>query len=189
MTGSRLSPMPLLYGHWKSLADVRIHRDRGDWLTRAALLAALGCLPIGWYLDWAIRAPQPILAGMSLLAGALVGSFGQVNTLRLKMTDRDGDEDPTAQVDRDAIDESAAHLLTAAFLCAVTAAVLVIGINTSPDPGPDPAVRGIWAAVASALGSYAMITFFIAVPRLYAAYVHVNQVSDDVSGYARRRRH
>lgn len=182
---ARLSPVGLFRGHWKSLTDVRKHRDSGDWITRGVLLLAVLCLPAGWLWDWSIRAPQPILAGVSLLAGALVGSFGQINTLRLKLTDRDGDDAAATQIDRDALDESAAHLLTAALLSAVTAVLLVLGINLSTDSSANPAVTGFWAAPAIACGAYAVITFFIAVPRLYGAYVQVNNVSSRVSGYSR----
>ncbi len=187
MMSPRLSPLGLFCGHWKSLTDVRDHRGSGDWVTRSVLLLAILCWPAGWLWDWSIRAPQPILAGVSLMAGALVGSFGQVNTLRLKLTDREGDDDAATQIDRDALDESAAHLLTSALLCAVTAVLLVLGINLSTDTGSNPAVTGIWAAPAIASGAYAVATFFIAVPRLYGAYVAVNNVSGRVNGYVRGR--
>ncbi len=125
-----------------------------------------GCLPYGWRPGWVIW---------------------QVNTLRLKLTDREGDDDAATQIDRDALDESAAHLLTSALLCAVTAVLLVLGINLSTDTGSNPAVTGIWAAPAIASGAYAVATFFIAVPRLYGAYVAVNNVSGRVNGYVRGR--
>lgn len=185
MNAGRLSPRPLFRGHWKSLKDVRTNRGTADWVARAALIGAILLAPLGWWLGWSIRAPQPILAGVALMAGALIGSFGQVNTLRLKLTDRDGDDDPTSQVDRDALDESAAHLLTSALLCAVTSVLLVLGINLSSDLSASPAVTGFWAAPAIATGAYALITFFIAVPRLYGAYVTVNNVSSRISGYSR----
>lgn len=187
MNTGRLSPRPLFRGHWKSLTNVTTDRAAGDWVARVALLGAAVLAPVAWYLGWSIRAPQPILAGVALMAGALIGSFGQINTLRLKLTDRDGDDDPTTQVDREALDESAAHLLTSAYLCAVTAVLLVLGINLSPDSSASPAVCGFWAGSAIAVGTYAVITFLIAVPRLYGAYVSVNNVSGRVSGYTHGR--
>ncbi len=48
-------------------------------------------------------------------------------------------------------------------------------------------MTGFWAPPAMAMGAYALITFFIAVPRLYAAYDQVNNVSPAVSGYTRTR--
>lgn len=180
---ARLSPRPLFRGHWKSLTNVATNRQAADWVTRLALLGAVALAPLGWLLGWSLRAPTPILSGVALLGGALVGSFGQVNTLRLKVTDRLGDDDPTTKIDRDALDESAAHVLTAAYLCGLTAALLVLGINLSPDKSSNPAVVGFWGPAAMSTGAYALITFFIAVPRLYSAYVQVNNVSPAVSGY------
>jgi len=186
----RLWPAPLFRGHWKSLADVKTKRTRADWFSRAVLLGTVALLPVGWLAGWSVQAPVPILSGVALLGGALIGSFGQINTLRLKMTDRRGDTDPTTKIERDSVDESAAHLLTAAFMCGVSAALLTLGINLSPDLTDEalrgsPAVHGFWAAASIAAVSYTFVTFLIAVPRLYQAYVSVNDPSDEVSGYSR----
>lgn len=186
----RLWPGPLFHGHWKSLADVRTKRTAKDWISRIVLGLTVVLFPVAWKLGWSVQAPVPILAGVALLGGALIGSFGQINTLRLKMTDRVGDDDPTTQIERDAVDESAAHLLTAAYMCGVSAAFLALGINFSPDLAiPElrsaPAVQGFWAAAAVSAVSYTFVTFLIAVPRLYQAYDSVNRPSDQVSGYHR----
>jgi hypothetical protein len=45
MAAGRLSPRPLFRWHWKSLSNVAVNREAADWITRAALLAAVALAP------------------------------------------------------------------------------------------------------------------------------------------------
>lgn len=153
-------------------------------MARSVLLAAPLLTVAAYLLDWSLRAPEPIMAALALLAGTLIGSFGQLNTLRLKMTDRVGDDDPATAVDRDALDETAGHLLTASWLSGATVAELAIGLNVSHDGD----VHGVFAALGMGMAAYVFLTFLLAVPRLYSAYVLVNAVDAQVSGFVRSRR-
>lgn len=69
---------------------------------------------------------------MALLAGALVGSFGTMTTLRLKLADLDDD---ALAPERDLLEESLSHLLLATLVAATDAVALVIGTNTAGAAG------------------------------------------------------
>jgi hypothetical protein len=182
VSGLRFDVTPLLRGHWFGLLHGQFEKYQPDWLARGVFVIspALGIAAL--FLDWEITAPTPLLSAVALLAGALVGSFGSLSTLRLKLTDWATEDDERFQVQRDMIDETVAHVLTAALLSAATAVVLVIGTNVA---GADQAVTGCLAAATIALGSYVVLLFVLILPRLYAAYVEINQVRDRLSGFSK----
>ncbi len=183
--GHRFDPIPLLVGHWKSLLDGTYERYQPDWWARAVLMLVPGGLAAAaLWQDWKIAAPDPLLAGVALLAGALVGAFGNLSTFRLKLTEWADRDDDTLQVERDMIDETVSHVLMAALLCAVTAVALVIGTNASE---PEAPITGVLAALIIFLGSYVALIFLLVLPRLYAAYVQINNVRDRFNGFTRGR--
>ena len=115
------------------------------------------------------------MAGVALLAGSFLAAFGQISTLRLRLSDRE-----VEQTDRDALDETAAHLLVASFLSGVTALFIVMGMNFGVNAMG--AVTGVWAGLIVGPAAYVLLVFIIAVPRLYVAYVNINNVRDELSG-------
>lgn len=84
------------------------------------------------------------------------------------------------------LDETAAHLLTGSLLCAFDAAALVIGMNVSATKNGQ--LYGFWAAFASGLSSYILVIFIFVIPRLYSAYVEINDVSPSLNGFNKTRR-
>lgn len=46
----------------------------------------------------------------------------------------------------------------------------------------DGSLGGVWAAIAVALGTFVVLLVLIVVPKLYTAYVLVNEVDDEMSG-------
>jgi hypothetical protein len=185
MAGGRFDLRPILRGHWRGLTDGRSRKDAPDWPSRAILLSALTLVPVSYTFDWCLAAPGPLLAGVALLAGALVGSFGTMTTLRLKLVDLADIDDEALAPERDLLDESVSHLLLAAFIAATDAVVLAIGTNTA---GATGAVTGLWAALAIGLSAYLFLIFVMILPRLYAAYVQINDVRPGLNGQHRRRR-
>lgn len=185
---SRFFPVELFRGHWKSLSDYRSRKPIADTTTRFFIvflpLAAGSCL---FVFHGALAAPGSLLAGVSLLAGGFLAAFGQISSLRLRLTDRADHFAETEAIDRDALDETAAHLLVASFMSAMTALVLVLGMNFSSD-AKSGAVNGVFAALAVALACYVLLVFVIVIPRLYIAYVNINRVRDELSGTHRSRR-
>ncbi len=178
----RFDIRPLLRGHWKGLTDGRRVRYTPDRWSRAVLALPIALAVLAFFKSWTLPSPTPLLSAIALLAGGLIGSFGSVSTLRLKLTEWAEREGENQQPQRDALDETVAHLLTAALLCASTAVVLVIGTNVA---GPDQPVGGLWGALAMGLGSYVFLLFVMVLPRLYAAYVEINTVPDRLSGFSR----
>ncbi|MFJ3136786.1 hypothetical protein ACIPK5_12805 [Streptomyces sp. NPDC086843] len=90
------------------------------------------------------------------------------------------------EVEKGMLDETAAHLLTGSLLCALDAASLVIGMNVSVTRAGH--LYGFWAALAAAISSYVLIIFVLLVPRLYSAYVEMNDVHPDLNGFVGRQR-
>jgi hypothetical protein len=201
MAGGRFDLRPIFRGHWRGLTDGRTRNDKPDWASRLVLLSAFCLLPVGYVLDWKLGAPGPLLAGVALLAGALIGSFGTMTTLRLKIAELGGPDDEGLEPERDLLDESVSHVLLAALVAATDAVALVIGTNTAataPIVGVTKAaaaastapgtVTGFWASAAIALSAYLFLIFVMLLPRLYAAYVQLNNVRDGLNGQNRRRR-
>jgi hypothetical protein len=184
MSGQRFDPLPLIWGHWKSIINAEFERYQPDWLARGLLAVT----PVGLFIaslvdDWSIKTPTALLSGMALFSGALLSAFGSLSSLRLRLTsDWAAPDDENTQPARDMIDETVAHLLTAALASAATAVALVIGTNNLDKSGH---IGGVMGAVIVALGGYVALLFFLVVPRLYSAYVLINKVRDKFNGFVR----
>ncbi|WP_368499990.1 hypothetical protein [Herbiconiux sp. A18JL235] len=127
-----------------------------------------------------ISTPGSLLAGVALLAGSFLAAWGQVSSMRLKLTERAEDFKTVEQIDRDSLDETAAHLLVASLMSGGTALWLVLGMNFGANA--DGSISGPFAAIATAFAVYVLLVFLIAIPRLYTAYVNINKVRDELSG-------
>lgn len=177
----RLLPTSVIRGHWKGLSFYRDDKIRPDIAVRAVVVVvplAVGAAMLLFH--GRLMAPTALIAGLSLLAGGLLASFGQLSTLRLRLSERAEYDGDGQQTDRDFLDETVSHLLAAAYGAAVTAALLVVGMNFGLDSSG--AVTDWWAAVPAALGTWVVIVFLIAIPRVYEAYVGMNSVRDALSG-------
>ncbi|MFF7980197.1 hypothetical protein ACFZDK_13855 [Streptomyces sp. NPDC007901] len=133
-----------------------------------------------------LAAPAPLLTGVSLLAGGMLSAFTHLSTLRLKITDINANESSDRfEAERGMLDETAAHLLTGSLFCALNAAVLVLGMNVSVSAKGH--LTGVLAAMATGISSYIILLFVIVLPRLYFAYVEMNNVSVALNGFDRRK--
>jgi hypothetical protein len=193
----RLLPVEVVRGHWRGLSDYRTDTVTADVITRLVLVgASIGTGLAMWLVPGAaIRQPGPLLAGVALFAGSLLAAFGQLSTLRLKLTDLDKAADVAKDLQpyeaaprsnphtRDFLDETAAHLLLASYLSAVTAAMLVLG--SSVFPRSDGSICGPLAGAIGATSTYVFVLFLIALPRLYVAYTTINVVRKQLSGIGR----
>lgn len=182
----RLIPVEVFRGHWKALSDYRETKLVPDTATRTVLVL-LPLLAFGLMLlpGARISAPGPLLAGVALLAGTFLAAWGQVSSMRLKLTERAEDYKTVEQIDRDALDETSAHLLVASIMAAGTAFWLVLGMNFTA--APDGSIAGVFAAFGAAFAVYVLLVFLIAVPRLYTAYVNIHHVRDELSGAYRSK--
>jgi hypothetical protein len=177
----RLIPTSVLRGHWKGLSYYRDGEIRPDVVARVTVIGVPLLVGTLMYLfHGRLMAPSALIAGLALLAGGLLAAFGQLSTLRLRLTERAKYEGDGQQTDRDFLDETVAHLLAAAYGAAVTAALLVVGMNFGLDA--QGALTSLWAAIPAALGSWVVIVFLIAIPRVYEAYVGMNGVRKALSG-------
>lgn len=183
---SRFVPVELFRGHWKGLSDYRQKKIIPDNVTRffiVALPVAAGVAIV--VFGGTLAAPGSLLAGAALLAGGFLAAFGQISNLRVRLTDRARDFRDAEAIDRDSLDETAAHLLVASFTSGVTALALVLAMNFGA--GTNGAVGGVWAGIVVVPATYVLLVFIIAIPRLYNAYVNINQVRDELSGTHRGR--
>ncbi len=172
----RLDPSNVWSAHLKGLT--KHPTNAPDNVTRAVLWGVPTIVLIAtWLLHAQLRQPAALLAGSSLLAGTLLASFGQLATLRGRLTDKV----EVPQVARDALDETAAHVLVAVYAAVLTAGVL--GVATSLSAG---SVTGLAAALALAAGAWLLLLVLLVVPRLYQAYTYAYEVRDDLNGFVGR---
>ncbi len=114
----------------------------------------------------------------------MLSAFTHLSTLRLKITEWDGDDGVSRfSVERDMLDETAAHLLTGSLACVLDAAALVVGMNVSLDKKGH--LTGFWAALSAGISFYVLLIFVVILPRLYSAYVEINNVKGRLSGFTR----
>lgn len=187
MTFDRLLPNAVIRAQWKGLTHGNTGAYVPDWVTRVAVFVPPLVLAVAAHCaDWKLAAPEALLTGVSLLAGALVGSFGFIASLRLRLIETQVGHSEEPDAARDSIDESVAHLLAATLACVLDAVALVIGMNVAVDT--KGALIGFWASVAIALSAYVAIVFYMLVMRLYAAYVHVARPRANLDGTVRGHR-
>lgn len=177
----RFIPVEVFAGHWKSLADYRGTLVKPDWVARGAVvLVPIIVGTIMWLTGGTLTAPAALLAGMALLAGGLLSAFSQLSALRLKLSDRVDQNLKGDAARRDHLDETAAHLLVAAYMAGLTAVELVVGMNVATNG--EGAIFGPLAWLASATAVNVALVFFIALPRLYVGYASVNSVRKELDG-------
>ncbi len=114
----------------------------------------------------------------------MLTAFTHLSSLRKAYTDRVDVWGDAERVQRDYLDETAAHLLTGSYTAAWCAASLVVAMNTATPqvPGGPAVPHGLCASVPVALATYLFLIFIVAIPRMYVAYVELNDVRDELSG-------
>lgn len=152
----RFSVTSVLRAHWKGLSkpSEEGHRPEPDRIARLVLalvplLTGIATFGLGVKLS---SPPGTLVAALSLLTGTLLTVFAQLSTLRLKLTEWFEKDDVGSRGDKDAIDESVAHVLVAALLSLVATVVTVAGIVL--EDSQSPVLQGIVAAVVIALITY-----------------------------------
>ncbi len=169
----RLSPTAVWRAHLRGLT--RHPTGAPDTFARAAVYGMpILTAVLAFLLDAKLQQAGVLLAGASLLAGTLLASFGQLATLRGKITD----ELEVRRVALDALDETTAHVLMAVYAAVLLAGTL--GTATSLSAG---AVGGVAAAVALGLAAWLLLLVLLIVPRLYQAYTYAFDVSPELDGY------
>ncbi|MDI2032985.1 hypothetical protein PJL15_00069 [Paenarthrobacter nitroguajacolicus] len=195
----RLFPWFLLKGHFRSLSIRTDTEHRQNWpVTLLVYGAPFVALVIYWALDANLSMPVviqrsgPVLTAVALLAGGTLTAFTHISTLRLKLTERaDSSELPVEgesldgeASDRAMVDEVATHLLMASLFSTLTALVLILGMNfAAGEPGLDE-IRGPMAWIINALLIFDATLYWIAIPRIYLAYVELNKVDPRMAGNA-----
>lgn len=181
----RLSLWPIFTAHWKSLSiDNEDGTTKGDWAARMALLvpasAAAGAVAA---MHVSFSNVGSLLSADALLAGSLLSVFAQISSLRLKLSDRYDSGFPDADADKDAMDETASHLLFAVMLSFANAAVLAAALAF--EHSSNSVLGGIFAAISAGLFVYTVSLMLMLLPRLLYAYTTVNAVRKEISGFHR----
>jgi ABC-type multidrug transport system fused ATPase/permease subunit len=181
----RFIPTQLFRGHWRALSDYRVSPSAPDRTARSLVVGVPLLLGIIFFItNSQIAAPGALLSGVALLAGGFLSAFGQIASIRLRLTDRAERFSTVDQSSRDALDETTAHLLVASYMSAVSAFILVLGMNFGVDSAGR--IQGIFAALGVASSAYVFMVFLIAIPRLYVAYTVINSVREELNGTHRR---
>lgn len=180
----RISPLAIFRAHWKALSDYRSSRRAPDLVARViVVLVPLGAGSGAYIAGATLRAPEAVLAGVALLAGGLLTAFTYLSSLRLRLTERESTWGDAERLERDATDETSAHLLAASYVSALATAALIVGMIMTDDEAG--AVVGGWAALIIALLTYILVLFLMTLPRLYFSYVATHGVRRELSGLHR----
>ena len=113
-----------------------------------------------------IEAPDQLLAGAALLAGALLTGFSQIAAWRERILTRD------EQARTRALDEAAAHILVS-LLVAVLITALVVTLTVMPDsciPDWMSILRIVFGAIAVGALAYVGLTLVIVANLLWDAF-------------------
>ena len=178
---ARLVPRSVFRAHWKGLSDYRQRKTRPDHVTRVAIIFIPLCCAAA-VLKWDLTIPSAadLLAAVALLAGGFLAAFTHLSSLRLRLEERKTQWRQVEQFDRDAIDETSAHLLVGAYVSGLLIPVVVVGgMFTKED---QTGLSGLWGAIAAGGMAYLCLIFLISVPRLYSSYVGFANVRDELNG-------
>lgn len=188
----RFSPVALMRAAWESLRQrTVVGSERRDWAARLTLLLLPGAgLGISLWLDWSIRDPGALIAGLSLLAAALFAIVPQFAAWRQRLTER---ARPTEGVARRKLDEVVAHTLLAVVVTVGLTAIAVVLSNISAPAEGSPTVVIPWISrVLTGLmvggGTYLILTMMLVVNLLFDAYQDANGLSGRSTGDDRRWR-
>lgn len=181
----RLFPLDLFRGHLKVLADRDEHGRQSKPWVRPVLVALIYLLPVALgvitaALNTTLHAPGGLLAATSLLSGGALSAFTHLSSLRQKLTDRRKTHEVAEAADRSMMDESATHLLMCAMAAMLTATSIVLGMLSSHQQNAE--YSGLMAGISIGFAAWTGIIFWIAVPRLYTAYVQHHEVPDQLNG-------
>ncbi|GLB62712.1 hypothetical protein NCCP2495_05900 [Dietzia sp. NCCP-2495] len=188
---SRFQVKSLFSAHWKGLSQETDGSEPvPDWYARSVLLAGATIAGLaGLFTQAPLGEPSLRLAAFALLTGSLLTVFAQLSSLRLKLTEWFSEEDIGHRVEKNMIDESVAHVLFAAMLSLVAAGVTAVDAAV-PALGKyaDLVINALLAGVTFSLIYYIVALVVLTLPRLYGAYVAVNDVSRDLNGTVRDNR-
>lgn len=178
----RFNFAPVFLGHWRGLTRDTDEGTVPDWGARSILLGVpiiVAALMAWFHVE--LASPAVLLTAVSLLAGASLSVFAQLSSLRLKLTEWFDEDDTSRDLDKDSLDESVAHLMAAALTCVIAAVVIVIGMTTADRD--TTTLSGPIAYLAGALTTYVGLIFVMLIPRLYYAYVNINNVKGHLNGF------
>lgn len=180
----RLLPTDIFRAHWKALSDYRGETPIPDVPTRTVLIGAPVMVFVVSYLcGFELRLPEGALAALALLAGGFLTAFTHLSGVRLRLAEREPTWGVAERFDRDAIDETCAHLLVASWMSGAATGWLLLGMNFGAGSGDrEDTIVGVWAAVEAGLLVYVVVLFLITLPRLYQAYLSYANVRNALSG-------
>ncbi|MBB1023332.1 MULTISPECIES: hypothetical protein [unclassified Dietzia] len=188
---SRFSVSSLVAAHWKGLTQPSNGAPpKPDWVARGVLcVGAFVAMLAGFVTRADLGEPALRLAAFALLTGSLLTVFSQLASFRLKLTEWFDADDLGHRVEKDMVDESVAHVLFAAVLSLLAAGVTAVGALLPQSEGLFGAIAGsVLAGVTFALVYYVVGLVVITLPRLYAAYVSVNDVDRSLNGIVKDNR-
>jgi len=186
---ARLIPTAIFRAHWKALSNYTTQPVKPDYGARLVVgLAPIAAGVWAYFGHATLRSPEAYLAALAIFAGGMLAAFTHLAGVRQRLEERKDEWGDADAIDRDAVDETSAHLLVAAYTSGLAAAVLVVGLNLSEQPPEGPtAINGWFAAIAITVMVHVLVVFLIAVPRLYSAYTSAFTVRDALNGQHRGR--
>lgn len=182
----RFSPVDIFRAHWKALSDYRGTKPVPDVPARVAVvLAPLAAVAGSFVFSINLRAPEGVLAALALLAGGFLTAFTHLSSVRVELANRESTWGEAERFDRDAIDETSAHLLAGSYVAGIAAMWIVLAMSLGPAPDPAESqgqLTGAWAATTAGLLVYVAVIFLVTLPRLYQAYAVYARVRKELNG-------
>lgn len=164
----RFDLKPLFRGVLDGLRHRGQEPESVDWVARSVLIgvpaaALIACIAF----DVQLRSADQLLAGVALLAGALLAAFAQVGSWRERILQRrkDTDHDRVA-----ALNEAAAHILLSIVVSLFAMAVVIILANLDPCSHWTPWTSRVLSGFGIAALSYLGLVMIIVVNLLWDAY-------------------
>jgi hypothetical protein len=164
----RFDLRPLFYGVLDGLRHRGEEPESVDWATRSVLTGApIAALIACVAFDVQLTSADQLLAGVALLAGALLAAFAQVGSWRERILQKrkNTDDDRVA-----ALNEAAAHILLSIVVSLFAMAVVIVLANLDPYAAWTPWTSRVLSGLGVAALTYLGLVMIIVVNLLWDAY-------------------
>jgi len=182
-----LLPSRLIRGHIKALRAGGHRPWGGKVMVAFVYLTPLAVFVLSLVTGFVLRAPAALLTAAALISGGALSAFTHLSNLRQRLTDRADSYAKSEAPERKLVDISATHLLMCALGAMTSAVSLVVGMTLfgSFDPASKAYMvdfGGVIAGISVGLLTWTALLFWIAIPKLYAAYVQIHDVQAELNG-------
>ncbi|WP_152600288.1 hypothetical protein [Bifidobacterium callitrichos] len=141
----------------------------------------IACGVVSAMLNYHLASADSLLSMLGILAGALIAAFAQLASWREKFSEH-WTKDRAHKPERWLLDAAIAHLLAGAYSSVVASLLVIVSLIVNL-PTYFPAItHSICSALIIVLGIHVVVSLLTSLPKMYAAYVQLNHVSQLLNG-------